>query len=229
MHPVIKIVNLVVVSIFLTQGGWATLLLTAALLLPFYLKNNKLWSPAVKMLYRLKWFFVSILFIYYYYTPFIQDTEIPILLQYLQQLTPGLFRISVLIFILFSVNLFIQTTTKEDILSALLFISSPLKLFNVKTERISLRAVLTLEYIEILSERLRKYKIPQQSHDNKKKKFVFFQLIQYSGIILREILEEADTTSGQAYTIESQPAPELFQYLFPLLLCLFFYLSLSYL
>ncbi len=188
------------------------------------------------MLYRLKWFFISILLIYYFYTPTVQQADLSILVQFSEQLTPGLFRILVLIFILFSVNLFIRTTPKEEILSALLWISSPLNFFNFQTERISLRAVLTLEYIEILSKRLTQYKIDYKSFDKsdigtdnsliQRKKFAFLHLIKYSGIILREILEEAEATSGQAYTIEYLEPPEFVQYFFPIVLCVFFYLSL---
>lgn len=243
MHPAIKIVNLVIISIFLTQGGWSTLLLTGALLLPFYLVHLHLWYPAIKMLYRLKWFFISILFIYFYYTPTIHYMDSSLLAQYGHQLMPGVFRILVLIFILFSVNLFIKTTTKKEILSALLWLFLPLKLFNIDIERLSLRAVLTLEYIEVLSKRLHDYKtnnsltvIPSKD-SNKHLSFVYniFQrikdtllhLIKHSGIIFCKILEEAESTSGKLYTLDCLEPPKLFQYIYPLLLLFLYFYSLK--
>lgn len=232
MHPAIKIVCLVIVSIFLTQGGWSTLLLTGALLFPFYIIQLDLWRPAIKMLFRLKWFFVSILLIYYFYTPDVQQTNQTILNSLSGRTIPGLFRIAVLVFILFSVNLFIRTTSKEEILSALLWLFSPLSFFNIEIERIALRAVLTLEYIEVLSQRLTEYKENKSFQESTKanfflkKKWAFLRLIEHSGIILYEILEQAESTSGQSYTIDCLKSPKFIQFIFPSVLCLLFSLSL---
>ncbi len=232
MHPVIKIVNLVIVSIFLTQGSGFTLLLTGALLLPFYIRQLDLWHPAVKMLFRLKWFFISILLIYYLYTPDAALTTQTTIRQISERALPGLFRIAVLVFILFSVNLFIRTTSKEEILSALLWLFSPLKLLAINTQQIALRAVLTLEYIEVLSRQLIRYKEKKNLQNHKEsnffrqKKIAFLQLIEHSGIILYDILEQAESTSGQSYTIDCLEPPDFIQFLFPLMLCLLFSFSL---
>ena len=245
MHPAVKIVSLVIISIFLTQGGWSTLLLAGALLLPFYVVQHDLWHSAITMLLRLKWFFISILLIYYFYTPDIPQTTQTIISQFSARINPGLFRIAVLIIILFSVNLLIKTTSKEEILSALLWLLTPLKYLKINTERISLRAVLTLEYIEVLSQRLETYKenksseVPEEAdfrfyvfskrqfiNNWQKKKRAFLHLIKDSGIILHEILEKAETTSGKSYTIDCLESPPMIQFIFPLMLCLILFLSL---
>lgn len=236
MHPAIKIVSLILVTIFITQGGWFTLALTSTILLPFYVIDSRLWFSAIKMLSRLKWFFLSIIVIYYYYTPEIQSSQ-SYLTTLNERFTPGLFRISVLIIILFSVNLFIKTTTKEDILSALLWLFLPLKFFHINIDRISLRAVLTIEYIEELSARLAQYKEKYPININtgaehsfldilKQKKQSLLQLVKHSGIILHEILIEAENTSGKLYTINCLNAPEAKQFIIPLVLCLLLYISL---
>lgn len=236
MHPAIKIVSLIIVTIFITQGGWFTLFLTVILLLPFYILNVNLWTSAIKMLFRLKWFFLSILIIYYYYSPELQSS--PSLFNILnERFVPGFFRISVLVIILFSVNLFIKMTPKEDILSALLWLFSPLQLFHINVERISLRAVLTLEYIDELSARLSAYQQKkafnavsnsQYSFINffEQKKKSLFHLVEHSGIILHKILDEADNTAGKSYTVNCLEAPAAKQYLLPIVLCLSLYISL---
>ncbi len=152
MHPAIKILSLIIVSIFLTQGSWLNLIISGALLLPFYLYQSSLWHSALKMLFKLKWFFISILLIYYFYTPDIQQSDQlsyqfydpSVINDFLEKMNPGFFRISVLICILFSVNLLIRTTSKEDILSALVWLFSPLKYLNINFDRFLLRSVLTL-------------------------------------------------------------------------------------
>ena len=244
MHPAIKIVSLVILTIFTTQGSWLTLLISSLFLLPYYLTHSHLWHGAIKMLLRLKWFFLSIFVIYYYYTP--QNISVDqhaydsLLLTFslmMENSMAGLLRIAILVIILFSVNLFIKTSTKEEILSALLWLSSPLTFIHINVERISLRAVLTLDYLETLSLRLSLYKnnriaiqypVSHYSFINaiKQKRQSLLHLIEHSGIILHDILKEADNTSGKSYTIECLNAPSIAQTIFPLLLGFSLYLTL---
>jgi len=188
------------------------------------------------MLLRLKWFFLSIFILYSFYTPHINSVEAqPLLI--IESFLPGLLRISILVIILFSVNLFIKTTTKEEILAALLWLFSPLKIVNIDSERISLRAVLSLQYIEAISLRLSLYKknriknaYPNSENSIiniiKQKKQSLLHLIEHSGIILNDILMEAENTSGKIVTIESLPTPLIKQTFFPILLSLSLYLTL---
>ena len=125
----------------------------------------------------------------------------------------------------------------QEILSALLWLFSPLRFFHINIDRISLRAVLTLEYIEELSARLSEYKEKNPIDINsgsrylildflKQKKQSFLQLVKLSGIILHEILGEAEHTSGKLYTINCLNAPEAKQFIIPMVLCLSLYISL---
>ncbi len=245
MHPVIKIVSLIILTIFNTQGGWLTLLLSSIFLLPYYCLHSELFLSAITMLLRLKWFFLSLFFLYYFYTPSISSVDIHSFYTLLSSLSErsmtGLLRISVLIVIIFAVNIFIKTSTKEEILSALLWIFSPLNFLNINIDRMSLRAILTLEYIEELSLRLSLYKTQYKNKKPKhnylasnnifmniiqQKKESFFHLMEHLGIILHDIINEADNTSGKSYTISCLSAPSIKQLLFPLLLCLSLYLTL---
>lgn len=245
MHPAIKLISLVVVSLLSTQGNWLTLLVTGAIMLPFYFLHTDYFSSAIRMLFKLKWFFASILLIYLFFTPAIST---PLTHHYLlASLLPSLFRISVLVIILFAVNLYIKSTSKEAILASLLWLFSPLKKYRLDIDRLSLRAVLTLEAIEHLNYKMAHYKNSLQTEKihnsfsdcffNKQfrqciirwsveKKKAFFHLVKHSGIILRDILIEADTTSGQSYQIESMQPPLPVQFFIPALLTLILLLTL---
>ncbi|MCP3852463.1 MAG: hypothetical protein GY694_19860 [Gammaproteobacteria bacterium] len=248
MHPAIKIVNLVIISVFLTQGGWSALILTGALLLPFYFSKLEFFTSALHMLSRLKWLIVSIFLVYYFYIPDLDNTGLSTFYQFL----PGLYRVAVLVFIIFTVNLFLKTTTKEEILAALLWLFLPLKQVKIDIERLSLRAVLTLEYIEVLSKKMTDYKVrfsndmsssgtpellslEQKQNMSKGNYFLalfnriknkILHLITHSGIIFREIIQEADKTSGLNYTIECIEPPKMIQYCYPLILLLLFNFTL---
>lgn len=242
MHPAVKIVSLVILSIFSTQGEWITLLLTGVLILPFYIVYPYLWRSALFMLFRLKWLFFSILLIYLIFTPDISPESFDAnqrINSLIVQISPALFRIAVLILIIFAVNLFLKTTSKEQILAALLWLFYPLKVLQIDINRISLRAVLTLEYIEVLTQRLAEYKqnntVEQGQLSRHRQGFrqklkhiknTFFHLIDHSGIILREILDEAENTSGKIVTIDCLEGPQLFQYLIPVMLGLLFIFTL---
>lgn len=249
MHPAIKIVSLIILSICSTQGEWTTLLLTGVLILPFYIVYPDLWQPALRMLIRLKWLFFSILLIYLILTPDSlseYNTEQFSLYSHVDslivQLLPGLFRVSVLIIIVLAVNLFLKTTSKEQILAALLWLFFPLKKLHIDVDRISLRGVLTLEYIEILTSRLAQYKqnnVKQEalSPDSvnfmqglieqfRHKKNTFFHLIEHSVKILLEILDEAEKTSGKIVSVDCLEAPVPIQFMIPVSLYLLFLLTL---
>lgn len=233
LHPAIKLLSLIVASLFATQGSWFTLLSMGAFMIPFYIIHPDLWHSALKMLIKLKWFFLSIFLIYFYFSPNVSVGP-QFNFDLIQQFLPGAFRITVLIIILFAVNLFTRTTSKEQILAALLWLFSPLQRF-IDIERISLRAVLTLEYIEILTKKMTEYKndsssaMPKPPYENnltavqtlkyrlRQKKLAFYHLVNQSGIILRDILDEAKQTSGKSYEIEYLPAPMLAQYFLPVL------------
>jgi len=245
MHPVIKIVSLLILSVLSTQGGWDSVLLTITIIIPFYFKYPELWVPALKMTFRLKWLFLSIIFIY-----FISIPEMSYLLL-------GVFRVLVLISIIFSVNLFLKTSTIEQILAALLWIFHPLNYININVERLSLRAVLTLEYVEILSQYLEKYKYNKAMRKmdrqkdmaeltgapaststklmpcgcnmlmsflrQRKKSFIGF--IENLTVIFQDVFNEVLSVKGSAnkqYTINCLDTPRGFQLLIPPALCLLY-------
>lgn len=206
-------------------------------MLPFYLQNKQLWQPALRMILRLKLFFVSILLVYVFFSP------VPVVAMFSahllgESLIPGLFRISVLILIIFAVNLYLKNTTKEQILSSLIWLFYPLNYIKININRMALRAVMTLEYIEYLNQKLAEYQQLKKQRIRtsdtvfsfrqyfQAKKQALFHLIRYSGIILHEILAEAESTSGKKYTIDCLPSPVLTQFFIPMVLCLLLFLTL---
>ncbi len=238
MHPVIKLISLITVAVFLTQGNPVTLLITGALMLPFYFVIPSLWQSAFSMISRLKLFFISIILVYLFLSPatWSELSDMNILLQVS---APGLFRIAVLIIIIFAVNLYLKTTTKEDILASLIWLFKPLNYLNITIDRFALRAVMTLDYIEQLNHKLTQYK--QRKLQQKKleenagtslrqklrvTKQVFLNLVSQSAIILQDVLNEAENTSGKQYTIDCLQAPSFIQFIIPVLLFTFLFITI---
>jgi hypothetical protein len=236
MNSVTKLIILMVVIYFNTQGKALTLVITGALMLPLYLYQPGLFTSALKMLKKLKWLFISIVSFYLLFALIKSASEAFIL----ASLREAVYRIIVLILIICAVNLLLQTTPKEQILSALLWLLSPFKLIGFDSDRLALRAVLTIEYFEMVSERLTKIKrlnqtqsdIPHDVTRNHKQtlfhrlKQFFVNLAQQSAIILREILHEAEQTPSRIYRIECVQPPGFMQLLTATLIVLLLYLTL---
>lgn len=226
IHPVIKIVSLIILSIFSTQGGWNNLYLTLAIILPFYFFRMELFTSAIRMTFKLKWLFLSILLVYYFFSPQINHLSLALL------------RIFVLITIIFSVNLYLKSSTIEQILESLLWLFSPLKILNINVERISLRAVLTIEYIDVLTNKIEQHKnkisISNNWRDIKvwnsfliQRKENLLQIIKHLGEVLKEILIETSpenivVQAGKEYTINCLDVPSGLQLLIPIVLCLLY-------
>ncbi|MBE9526336.1 MAG: hypothetical protein IME94_05110 [Proteobacteria bacterium] len=222
----IKIVSLIILSIFSTQGGWNNLYLTLAIILPFYFFRMELFTSAIRMTFKLKWLFLSILLVYYFFSPQINHLSLALL------------RIFVLITIIFSVNLYLKSSTIEQILESLLWLFSPLKILNINVERISLRAVLTIEYIDVLTNKIEQHKnkisISNNWRDIKvwnsfliQRKENLLQIIKHLGEVLKEILIETSpenivVQAGKEYTINCLDVPSGLQLLIPIVLCLLY-------
>ena len=226
IHPVIKILSLIILTMYSTLGGWSNVCLSIVIILPFYIVHPELFSAAVKMTLKLKWLFFSIFLVYYLLSPEISHLLIALL------------RISVLITIIFSVNLYLKTSTIEQILASLLWIFSPLKIFKINVERLSLRAVLTIEYIEILTQRIEKYKKKLSighNHTDKnglkslylQSKERFLQVTKHFSRVLQDILmeispENIKMQATKEYIIDCMDAPNGVQLLIPPILCLLY-------
>ncbi len=238
MHPVIKLISLITVAVFLTQGNPVTLLITGALMLSFYFVIPSLWQSAFSMISRLKLFFISIILVYLFLSPatWSELSDMNILLQVS---APGLFRIAVLIIIIFAVNLYLKTTTKEDILASLIWLFKPLNYLNITIDRFALRAVMTLDYIEQLNHKLTQYKqrklqqkrLEENAGTSLRQKLrvtkqVFLNLVSQSAIILQDVLNEAENTSGKQYTIDCLQAPSFIQFIIPVLLFTFLFITI---
>lgn len=235
MHPVIKIISLIILSVYITQGGWLTLLFTGALVLPFYVYKPSLWKSARIMIWRLKWLFLSILLIYLFFTPKLSST-LTQLNPYLYLLLPGLFRVLVLINLILAVNLLIKTTSKDEILTALLWIFFPLSWFHIDIDRFLLRAVLSIEYIELLNLKLSEIKLRDlkltdikegvkseepATHWLYRKKQALYQLVDTSNEILHELFIAVAQAEQKEYLITALEQPRWLQWGIPVLLLLF--------
>lgn len=224
MHPVIRVFSVIITIAFLASPARETVLLVIIFslgLLPF--KEPALLHSSLKMLWRLKWLYISILVVYGWFTPgeVIVDLQ-EINTSYLptvEGLQMGVLRIGVLIAIVSLISSLIQTIEKEKLVSAIIWLSAPLRIIGFNTQRFSLLLVLSLDKV-LLSETTMR----ECLRDNKQQT----GLLNSASKVIAGALANVENIANQEQIVDISisdiSAPPLWQWLLPLMLATIFYL-----
>jgi energy-coupling factor transport system permease protein len=159
VHPIIRILCFLVLAGWLASGGPARLAAAAPLLLILAFIAPAGTGPAAwGMLRRLRWFFLSLLIVYGWFTaaPAGSGTSwLHALLPAASGLLAGAERVLALVFIVYAVVVLLRTSTREELLQAVYGLARPLGLFGLAPERLALRLVLVMEEVDATRTRLR--------------------------------------------------------------------------
>lgn len=138
-HPVIRVASFLVLAIFLALGQPQHLLLISVFIVMCYFALG--W-PAVRaagpMLWRMRWFFLSILLVYLWLSP--------------GPLTwmsawHGAYRVLVLVLMVFAVHALLSLSSRNELVSAIYCLAWPLSLLGISRQRLAVRVALVLEYV----------------------------------------------------------------------------------
>ena len=231
MHPVIRIVTFLVFTLCVVFGGYAQLLFSLAVLTLFYLlvqSPGVLWRSSWQMLKRMRWLFLSMVVIYFWFTP--GKEAIPLMADYSptwQGIQMALYRIGSLVVIVVAVNIVIKSTPKEIITAGLLWLLVPLRFVGLPHERLAVRIVLTFHMISEIQyeyDLLKRSKglngpMGMQSHQAGPR---FLQRLDQLGALganlFSSVLDKAQQTSGQALELPTESPPPFYQWGLPILL-----------
>lgn len=153
MHPLIRVVCFLVFSASLAFGNGMDLLCGGLLLAAAYLSTSpRLLLPAVRMVSRLRWFLLSILIVYGWFTPGqpllgAESARFAELWPSREGMEAGLLRAALLMAIVAGANLLLRTTSREQLLLAVYSMARPLALCGVSRERLAVRMVLVIEAV----------------------------------------------------------------------------------
>jgi hypothetical protein len=182
MHPVIRIVCVLSNSLFLSQGGYYHIALSFILLFPFYFTFPHCFIYGWYLLRRLRWFFLSLIVLY--------TVMIPIELWLEEGFYVGMERILCLVAIVLNVNILIQLTQRNEILGALYWFIAPLQKIGIKTEKMLLRVLLTLDYTYWIKTELTQQKASllvqlKEKENSQKLVLIFDKIVCFLQIILK--------------------------------------------
>ena len=147
-NPASRIVSLALLTVLVNTQGWLGLLIFLLPLITLFYQYPETGRQAVLLARRLRWFYLSILILYFWFYP---GTElVPMLGNFsptIEGVKQAVLRItSLLIVISYSVFL-VQLTSRDDIISGIQFILSPLTYFGIDSSRFALRLGLVLSIV----------------------------------------------------------------------------------
>lgn len=216
LHPAIRIILLIVLATGVAVGSPAHLFVFAILVVLVYLFQRPApWRSAGRMLRRLRWFFVSLLVLFFWFTPgdplLFADAVGSRWLPTREGVIEGTIRISALVVIVLAVNLILATTPREQLLAGLLWLAAPLEKLGADRERFALRVALVLDAVPKVQELLGEARCSIATHRARG----FAAVGTTAGRALETALREADNASLSPLPVQLGTAPPVWQWVLP--------------
>lgn len=219
MHPLIRIVCFLVFSAGLAFGGGAELACGGVLLAGAYLATSpRLFAPALTMIYRMRWFLLSLFIVYGWFTPGqplvgSEGARFAELWPTREGALAGLLRAALLMAIVAGANLLLRTTSREELLAAVYGLSRPLGWCGISRERIAVRMVLVIEALDpvrrIVTERLAA--VEGGLADLR-------AAGRFASGVMQRVVQGAEAVAGGTVQLFGAGAPPPLQWLYPALL-----------
>jgi len=208
LHPASRVVLLLFLCVASASAKHAQLIFTFTLLsLGFALGQRVILLKTVKVFYRLKWLFISILLLYL----FVGNGEFH---WQLSALEPGLLRVLSLMLLIAAVNLLVQSSTPGEFIAALLWLMSPLRRLGLPTQRIAIRMALTLEMVSKLQTLFEQESSAQTMPMRKDLRHYIAGLAGLAASRVELTRQHAQESVGEEIEIDILPLPSVWQALF---------------
>lgn len=174
------------------------------------------------MLWRLKWLYLSIFIAFGWFTPgeavVSSQTINTAYLPTIEGLLAGGLRVSVLIAIVSMVAGMLQTVEKEKLVSAIIWLTMPLKVIGLDSQRFALLLVLTLDKVLTSETVMRKYLNNNQQQAG---------LLNTASTVIARVLGNIEHEPRQEQVLEIKldevSSPPVWQWLLPLMIAALLY------
>lgn len=222
MHPAIRILSFLILVGFLARPVISTLLLAGIIVAVFYMQRvNGVVSGAVGMLRRVRWLLLSIFVLYLWFTPgralFTLSETYQTIIPTVEGLDQGVRRLLALVLIVLAVNLMLIRSEKAELLSGLIWLLQPLKMAGLSTEQLSVRLLLTVDYVSRVKELVNKEKQSTQLRGK-----YFSRGATLIATIYRNNLALAESEPLQEINLPAISSPPVYQWIYPLIFTVMF-------
>lgn len=218
VHPYIKITLFLLFSLSLSFGGFRQLSLGLILLLCGYLivpqpDMRGLW----KMLYRLRWLWLSLVIFYFWFTPGrAVFEEFSGWSPSVEGIVEGVVRVGILVSMALAAHLLFQVSSREQLLASIRWLITPLSFLGVHRDRFAVRLLLVFEAVPKIHAFYEKK--PVLSDGNK-----FRHIGKVVAGLFEDTVKHAETAPLHNVNFDHPGNPRLWQWIYPLLLGLLFW------
>ncbi|MCL4316252.1 MAG: hypothetical protein M1527_05325 [Gammaproteobacteria bacterium] len=210
MHPVIRLTAFLALCALLARAAWSQVFATAVLLgLLYHLANVPL-RTGLAALKRLRWLLVSLILLHLAFTPGVPLFPGLFSIPTQEGIEEGLLRASLLALLMLAAHLLIQSTPREALLAALLWLSAPLARLGFAREQLALRVMLTLHAVSEVQDLVRAAAPDQHSTR-------LARITQRASLLWENVLQHAESAPCVTLDIPACGAPPLRQWFYLLL------------
>lgn len=148
LHPAAQILSLALLTILLAQLRGAELLLVAVPLAWLFFRHPEHMKGVYRLARSLRWFFLSILILYLWFTPAaVESNAVGFVRMLPAGLVLGLERITGLLIIVGYSGMLLRLSNREEIISGIHVLLSPFRRLHLDTNRLAVRLGLVLDYV----------------------------------------------------------------------------------
>ena len=220
VHPVLRIVCFIILSLFLALGDVVQLSVATIIVAMLYVTTLQEESLAGlwPMLRRMRWFFLSIFIIYAWFTPgtpllpSIDVSWLPTISGVLE----GGHRLMALVLIIAAVHWLLFVTKRDQLVSALYWLVAPVQLFGFSRQRFAVRLALTLNRVVEVQD-LVSNKVQQAGVTKGDVK----AYAAATATIAEEVIRRAEQSPCEQIEIDVADRPTGWQWALPILLIMF--------
>jgi len=219
IHPVIRIFTFLVFAGLISMVDLTGLILAGTALAVLYLLiGPEYFRPAWMMITRMRWFFLSITIIYFWFTPgqplfFHLLPFSPDWLPTRQGVETGTLRVGSLVLIIMAVNLLLRTSSQDQLFAAIHWMARPLTWLGVSPDILAVRMVLVMESLADVQKMVR-----HMMTSIKGKAHSLRHIGHFSSDIFSRVTVQAEETPCRTIELVGCNAPPVYQWLYPLLL-----------
>lgn len=214
MHPVIRVISLIVLGGAMALSQGLAVFLAAALVLALYVATSTTHlAPALKMLRRMRWLFISIIGFYFWFTPGEPLWgSAPNWLPSVAGLQLGSVRLVALVTLVLAVNLLLQTTSRDAMVSAVLRLTQPLRWVGMAHERLAVRLTLVFDAVREVQDL---YAASKPATYQRRTPLAHFG--ERIASLFEQTLQRADAQELVELKVDIAANPPWYQWLYPLL------------
>lgn len=210
MHPATRILVFCVTAGFMVTGN--PIVLAAGVISSLILHRAAGLRPDagfVRMISRMRWFFLSMIILYAWFTPGVPLLEASAAYSPTQDgLLEGLLRCAVLIVILSLVHWLVGSTGREQLIEGIYWLARPTRCIGLEPERLALRLGLVLETVPAVQQRSELRLQGAQAAATRMQ-----CIASHAAAILDNVLNEADRAALTDIEVVSGRRPQLSDWL----------------